>query len=78
MLEKRRHAVSERKVWASLSLIVGLIIFSWWFSSPFGFPGLFSDCWIGGFCTVLMIPGAVGLIFLIVGFINLIKNERND
>jgi hypothetical protein len=59
--------MTERKVWASLSIIVGLIILIWWFSSAWGFLGLFNDCWIGGFCFVLMIPGAVGLILLMVG-----------
>ena len=57
-----------------ISIIVGLAIFIWWFSSEFGLPGLFNDCWIGGFCLVLMVPGAVSIIFLVVGFINLLKN----
>jgi hypothetical protein len=65
--------MAERKVWASMSMIAGLIILIWWFTSEWGFIGLFSDCWIGGFCFVLMIPGAVGLILLVVGFRNLSK-----
>lgn len=65
--------MTERKVWASLSIIAGLVIFVWWFSSDFGLPGLFNDCWIGGFCHVLMIPGILGIILLVVGFINLLK-----
>lgn len=70
--------MSERKVWASLSMIAGLIILIWWFSSEWGFLGLFLDCWIGGFCHLLMIPGAVGLILLVVGFWNLLKFGGND
>jgi hypothetical protein len=65
--------MTERKVWASLSMIAGLIILVWWVSSEWGFLGLFNDCWIGGFCFVLMIPGTVGLILIIVGFINILK-----
>ena len=65
--------MSGNKVWAWLSLIAGLIILIWWFSSEWGFYGLFMDCWIGGFCLILMVPGAVGLILLLVGFINLIR-----
>lgn len=70
--------MTERKVWASLSMIAGLIIFIWWISSEYGFIGLFNDCWIGGICTVLMIPGAIGLILIVVGFWNLIKDNSKS
>jgi hypothetical protein len=65
--------MDEKRIWAGLSMVVGLIILLWWFSSEWGAVGLVSDCWIGGFCLVLMVPGIVGLILVVVGLIVLLK-----
>ena len=67
--------MSERKIGAGLLMTAGLVILIWWFSSDWGFYGLFNDCWIGGFCHILMIPGAIGLILLLAGFWNLFKKS---
>ena len=71
----RRFGMTEKNTGASLSILAGVVILIWWFSSEFGFPGLFNDCWIGGFCLILMIPGAIGLILITAGFWHILRGN---
>jgi hypothetical protein len=66
--------MDDTKIWGCWSIIIGLIIITWWFPN-WGF-GLVNDCWIGSYCHILMIPAVVAIILIVAGSFFLLKREN--
>ena len=58
--------MANYKLWAGLMITVGLLLTILWF--PIFAPGLM-DCWIGAYCTIIMIPLILGIILIVGGFV---------
>lgn len=59
-----------KRIWAGFTVLAGVLIIIWWVQ--YWAIGLM-DCWIGSYCSQIIIPAIFGLILIVVGIIFLFK-----